>query len=165
MDLNNLLEKTVVGLGYELVDTEFAARGLLRVFIDKQGKAGGIDVEDCATVSHQLSRLLEVENVDYDRLEVSSPGLDRPLKKAVDFERFAGEEIRLSLRVPLSGQQRNYRGQLLGLRDGKVVLQVESGKEAEELAVDLENIAKARLAPSFGGNRTGADNRRSGDES
>lgn len=165
MDLNNLLEKTVLGLGYELVDTEFAARGLLRVFIDKQDKAGGIDVEDCAMVSHQLSRLLEVENVDYDRLEVSSPGLDRPLKKAHDFERFAGEEIRLSLRAPLSGQQRNYRGKLLGLSGGKVVLQVESGKEACKLAVDLENIAKARLAPNFGGNRTGADNRRSGDES
>ncbi|GHU13765.1 ribosome maturation factor RimP [Betaproteobacteria bacterium] len=164
MDLHNLLEKTVVGLGYELVDTEFAARGLLRVFIDKQDKAGGIDVEDCATVSHQLSRLLEVENVDYDRLEVSSPGLDRPLKKAADFERFAGEEIRLTLRVPLAGQQRNYRGRLRGFVDGKVALQVD-GNEACELAVDLENIAKARLAPNFGGNRTGADNRRSGDES
>ncbi|MDR1889956.1 MAG: ribosome maturation factor RimP [Zoogloeaceae bacterium] len=165
MDLNNLLEKTVIGLGYELVDVEFAARGLLRVFIDRPEKANGVDVEDCATVSRQLSRLLDVENVDYDRLEVSSPGLDRPLKKAADFERFVGEEVRLSLRTPLSGQQRNYRGRLLGLRDGKVVLQVESGKAADELAVDLENIAKARLAPSFGGSRAGADNRRSGDES
>jgi ribosome maturation factor RimP len=149
MDLHNLLEKTVVGLGYELVDMEFAARGLLRVFIDKPEKAGGVDVEDCVAVSHQLSRLLDVENVDYDHLEVSSPGFDRPLKKAADFERFAGEEIRLSLRAPLSGRQRNYRGRLLGLRDGKVVLRVESGEEAGELAVEMENIAKARLAPSF----------------
>ena len=83
MDLTALLEKTVGGLGYELVDLELANRGrLMRIFIDK---AGGVDVEDCAVVSNHLTRLLVVEGVDYDRLEVSSPGLDRPLKRPQDF--------------------------------------------------------------------------------
>ncbi|MDR0234117.1 MAG: ribosome maturation factor RimP [Zoogloeaceae bacterium] len=145
MDFSQLLEKTLNGLGYELVDTEFAARGLLRVLIDKPEKEGGVDVEDCATVSRQLSRLLEVEQVDYDRLEVSSPGLDRPLRKAADFERFTGETARLSLSVPLSGRQRNYRGRILGLVDQQVRLLTESG----EISVDLKNIAKARLKPDF----------------
>ncbi|MDR2625112.1 MAG: ribosome maturation factor RimP [Zoogloeaceae bacterium] len=151
-DLPALLEVTLPGLGYELVDMEFAARGLLRVFIDKPEKAGGVDVEDCATVSQHLARLLEVEQVNYDRLEVSSPGLDRPLKKPADFARFAGEAVRLSLRAPLVGTQRNYRGTLLGLQDGKVALQPEAeDKNAPPalLLVELDNIAKARLAPEF----------------
>jgi ribosome maturation factor RimP len=151
-DLHALLATTLAGLGYEMVDIEFAARGLLRVFIDKPEKAGGVDVEDCATVSQHLARLFEVEQVSYDRLEVSSPGLDRPLKKAADFARFAGEVVRLSLRVPLVGARRHYRGTLLGLRDGKVVLQPETADRnapPAELLVDLENIATARLAPEF----------------
>jgi hypothetical protein len=73
---------------------------VLRVFIDKPEKPRGVDVDDCALVSNHLSRVLTVENVDYDRLEVSSPGIDRPLKKASDFERFAGSEITLKLRLP-----------------------------------------------------------------
>lgn len=149
MDFSNLLEKTLHGMGYELVDAEFAARGLLRVLIDKPEKAGGIDVEDCVTVSRQLSRVLEVEQVEYNRLEVSSPGLDRPLKKAADFERFTGKMARISLRVPVSGRQRNYRGQILGLTNQQVRLLTEAG----EVGMDLENIAKARLEPEFGSGR------------
>ena len=96
MDLNSLLETTVTGLGYELVDVELSPRGrTIRVFIDAPGKEGGIDVEDCAKVSNQLTRLFEVENIDYDRLAISSPGMDRVVKKAVDFERFAGEQIQV----------------------------------------------------------------------
>jgi ribosome maturation factor RimP len=151
-DLYTLLDVTLSGLGYELVNIEFAARGLLRVFIDKPEKAGGVDVEDCATVSQHLVRLFEVENVRYDRLEVSSPGLERPLKKATDFTRFAGEMVRLSLRTPLTGARRNYRGTLLGLRDGKVMLQPEAKNTTvppAPLLVELDNIAKARLAPEF----------------
>ncbi|MDR0672065.1 MAG: ribosome maturation factor RimP [Zoogloeaceae bacterium] len=151
-DLHVLLEATLSGLGYELADVEFAAKGLLRVFIDKPEKTGGVDVEDCALVSHHLARLFEVENVRYDRLEVSSPGLDRPLKKPDDFARFAGEAVRLSLRAPVSGVRRNYRGTLLGLRDGKVALQPEAEDKtvpSDPLLVDLDNIAKARLAPEF----------------
>ena len=87
MDIQAVLEKTLPGLGYELVDFELTAQGDLRVFIDKPE---GITVEDCATVSNHLSRLFMVEDVDYKRLEISSPGLDRPLKKAADFIRFSG---------------------------------------------------------------------------
>ena len=84
MDIQNLLEKTLPGLGYELVDHELTAQGTLRVFIDKEG---GITIDDCAAVSNHLSRLFTVEDVDYKNLEISSPGLDRPLKKAADFAR------------------------------------------------------------------------------
>jgi hypothetical protein len=83
MDLIALIEKTVAGLGFELVDIEQSPRGrVLRVFIDKPDKAGGIDVEDCTLVSNQLSRVLAVENVDYDRLEISSPGLGSGAEEA-----------------------------------------------------------------------------------
>lgn len=78
MDIQSILDKTLPGLGYELVDFELTAQGDLRVFIDKEG---GITVEDCATVSNHLSRVFMVEDIDYKRLEISSPGLDRPLKK------------------------------------------------------------------------------------
>ena len=97
MQLVELIERTVTGLGYELVDFETSPRArLLTVFIDKPE---GITVDDCATVSNQLSRVFTVENIDFDRLEVSSPGLDRPLKKLADFERFAGQQANIRLRV------------------------------------------------------------------
>ncbi|MEI7611792.1 MAG: ribosome maturation factor RimP [Betaproteobacteria bacterium] len=145
MDLYELIDKTVTGLGYELVDLEQSPRGrVLRLFIDKTGKEGGIDVEDCTLVSNQLSRLLMVENVDYDRLEVSSPGMDRVIKKLVDFERFAGSEINLRLRLPVSGR-RNFNGVLHGVQDGKVRLTIDTG----EVELDPANIDKARLVPKF----------------
>ena len=148
-DLQTLLEKTVVGLGYELVDLDMSPRGrLVRVFIDKPGKEGGIDVEDCATVSNQLTRLFEVENIDYDRLEVSSPGLDRPVKKAEDFQRFSGQDIQIKVRLPVNGR-RNFQGVLLGLvSDGqgdRVVVQL----DGQNVELPLENVDKARLVPKF----------------
>ena len=145
MDLNNLIDITVTGLGYELVDLEQSPRGrVLRVFIDKADKASGVDVEDCALVSNQLSRVLAVENVDYDRLEISSPGLDRVLKKPADFELFSGSEINLKLRLPMSGR-RNFNGILHGLQDGKIRLTIDTG----DVELDLGNIDKARLVPKF----------------
>lgn len=145
MNLHELLEKTVTGLGYELVDVEQSPRGrVLRLFIDKPDKPRGIDIYDFTLVSNQLSRVLAVENVDYDRLEVSSPGLDRPLTKAADYERFAGSEIHLKLRLPMNGR-RNFNGVLQGLQDGKVRLQIDSG----EVELELGNIDKARLVPKF----------------
>ena len=145
MDLIALIEKTVVGLGFELVDIEQSPRGrVLRVFIDMPEKAGGVDVEDCALVSNQLSRVLAVENVDYDRLEISSPGLDRILKKPADFERFSGLEVNLRLRLPINGR-RNFNGVLHGLRDGKVALTIDTG----DVELDFANIDKARLVPKF----------------
>ncbi|MDR2614586.1 MAG: ribosome maturation factor RimP [Candidatus Accumulibacter sp.] len=145
MDLAALIEKTVNGLGFELVDIERSPRGhVLRVFVDRQDKAGGVDVEDCARVSQQLSRVLTVENVDYERLEISSPGLDRVLKKPADFMRFAGSEINLRLRLAVGGR-RNFNGILHGLQDGRIRLAVDTG----ELELDLDDIDKARLVPKF----------------
>lgn len=112
------VEKTVTGLGYELVDCERGSQGLLRVTIDRMpersdetaiGASGGeefITVEDCEKVTRQLQLVLEVEGCDYSRLEVSSPGLDRPLKKAADYARFEGERIELTLRQPFQGRKR-----------------------------------------------------------
>ncbi len=112
-------------MGYELVDVEFAGAGLLRVYIDlpasafeqlsvpaNSPEAPMIKVEDCARVSHQLTHFLTVENIDYSRLEISSPGLDRPLKRESDFARFEGAEVSLRLREPLSGR-RNFVGVLM----------------------------------------------------
>ena len=142
MELLNLIEQTVQGLDYELVDFETSPRGrLMRVFIDSPN---GITVDDCATVSNQLARIFEVENIDYDRLEVSSPGLDRPLKKAADFERFAGLDVQLRLRMPIANQ-RNFAGVLQGLKDGVVTLETEKGP----VEVPFEEIEKARLVPKF----------------
>ena len=145
MDLNALLEMTVVGLGYELVDVEMSPRGrTIRVFIDLPGKESGVDVDDCARVSNQLSRLLDVENVDYDCLEISSPGLDRVVKKPEDFQRFAGHDIQIKLRIPQGGR-RNFQGELIGLTDGKVSLRLEK----DDVELEFTNIEKARLVPRF----------------
>ena len=149
MKLQGLLESTVEGLGYELVNVELSNRGrMLRIFIDKPAAgphdtvASGITVDDCVRVSNQLARVLEVENVDYDRLEVSSPGLDRPLKKEADFARFAGEQARLTLRGPVEGR-RNFTGVMHAVSDGKLQLQVEGSM----VTIDIANIDKARLVP------------------
>jgi len=141
MDFGQLIETTVSGLGYELVAWERLGRGSLRIFIDKQD---GIDVDDCARVSQQLSRVLEVEGVSYDRLEVSSPGLDRVLRKETDYVRFAGEKARLKLRLALDGQ-RNFVGTLRAVSDGKLELEV----DGKLLALELSNIEKARLVPNI----------------
>ncbi|MBI2312086.1 MAG: ribosome maturation factor RimP [Betaproteobacteria bacterium] len=140
MDLKEFLEPTLAGLGYELVDLELGLRGrLIRVFIDKRG---GVGVDDCARVSNHLSRVLAVENVDYDRLEVSSPGLDRPLRKPADFERFAGEMAKLKLRVPVEGR-RNLVGLLHPMKDGAIRVEV----DGKVLQVEMSNLEKARLVP------------------
>lgn len=143
MELHTLLESTLQGLGYELVDLELSNHGkLLRLFIDKPE---GIVIEDCTLVSNHLSRLLAVEmDFDYDRLEVSSPGLDRPVKKEADFVRFAGEMAQVKLRMPLQGRKK-FIGTLKGVQDGCVQLEV----EGKLVALDLANIDKARLVPQF----------------
>jgi ribosome maturation factor RimP len=137
---STILERTLSGLGYELVDFAIVGRGkLLRVLIDK---AGGVSVDDCAFVSRHLARLFAVEGIDYERLEVSSPGLDRPLKKAGDFVRFVGEKARLKLRVPMAGRVQIV-GILRGVRDG--VVEVEA--EGTRIRVSMENLERARLVP------------------
>jgi ribosome maturation factor RimP len=147
--LEQLLERTVGGLGYQLADFEYVNNGrMLRVFIEKQHEvlpgviSGGTTLDDCASVSRQLQRVLEVEGVDYDRLEVSSPGLDRRLKKAADFARFTGCEAQVRLRRPVNGR-RNFVGTVRTVDGDRVGFDFDGGHIDFELA-DLE---RARLVP------------------
>ncbi len=143
MDLEKLVEQVVVGLGFELVNLQASPKArVLTVFIDIER---GVTVEDCATVSNQLSRVFEVENVDYDRLEVSSPGLDRPLKKRADFDRFAGETVNIRMQLPQEGNRRNFTGVLKGMQ-GDAVKVV---SEEKEILLPLSEIDKARIVPRF----------------
>ena len=145
MQLVELIEQAVVGLGYELVDFETSPRGrLLRVFVDKPEGQDGIGIDDCTAVSNHLSRLLTVENVDYDRLEVSSPGMDRVLRKIGDWQRFAGQDVQFKLRLAI-GNQRNFAGRIVGLREQHVVVAI----EGEEREFPVDGIEKARLVPKF----------------
>ena len=115
MSWQTVVERTVVGLGYDLVEVEHGAGGLLRVTLDRQADdpAGAfVTVDDCERVTRQLQHVLEVEGCDYSRLEVSSPGLDRPLRKEADYLRFAGEPVALTLKAPFQGRKR-FQGQLL----------------------------------------------------
>ena len=149
MKVFELIEQTVGGMGYELVDVETSPRGrLFRVFIDKPGSEKGVTIDDCSAVSNQLSRLFAVEDIDYDRLEVSSPGMDRALKRAADFERFAGQEVQIKLRLPVANQ-RNFSGVIAGMRDDRVVLKVGEGAKAVEHEFPLASVDKARLVPKF----------------
>lgn len=141
MDAVKIIEATVTGLGYELVALERSGRGLLQVFIDKPG---GISVDDCQLVSNQLTRLFLVENIEYDRLEISSPGLDRPLKKEADFVRFAGEKAQIKLRMPIEGRK-NFIGIISAFNEGVLQLDV----DGKLVAIELSNMDKARLVPVF----------------
>jgi ribosome maturation factor RimP len=173
MNWQEAVEKTVTGLGYDLVDCERTPAGLVRVYIDKLPEvalAGGlIDVEDCERVTRQLQYLLEVEACPYERLEVSSPGLDRPLKKSADYARFVGEEIEITLRMPFQGRKK-YQGVLSAVPAAEVaqvvVAKVEvggvaaepagietwrivfnDGKADQALDFALEELREARLVP------------------
>ena len=145
MQLVELIEQAVTGLGYELVDFDTSPRGrLLRVFIDRLPEQGSVTIDDCTAVSNHLSHLFTVENIDYDRLEISSPGLDRPLKKAADWQRFAGQDVQFKLRVPV-GNQRNFAGTIIGTDGGSAVVTV----EGDERRFALDGIDKARLVPKY----------------
>lgn len=149
LDWLSTVERTVTGLGYDLVDTERAARGLLRVFIDRRpgDPAGGfVTVDDCERVTRQLQHVLEVEGLDYERLEVSSPGLDRPLKKPADWARFAGEEVDVTLREAFQGRKR-WRGRLQVLEGGGFRLELADPAGDRALDFTLDEVREARLVP------------------
>lgn len=159
-DLSGLIEKTVVQLGFDLVDFEMSNRGkLLRVFIDKLNPVDikdSVTIDDCVLVSNQLGNVLAVEHdVDYDRLEVSSAGMDRVLKREKDFSRFVGERASIKLRVgmkdlsPLavatSLPRKTFLGFLRGVEEGCVLLEFDGAI----YKMELSNIDKARLSPVF----------------
>lgn len=193
--IRELIDKTVSGLGYETVDVEFAAAGLVRVYIDHEltdeqlaagnspspsdTEAMSIQVRDCEKVSHQLTHVFEVEQVDYSRLEVSSPGTDRPLRTEQHYRRFAGEQITLKLREPFEGQ-RNFQGVLTVEDDGQFGLEMTnksgSGSGARrsrgtagkagnavpdeqiigrKLVFSIEEVERARLVPTYDFRRHG----------
>ena len=133
----------MAGLGYELVDAQVSNRGrFLRIFMDKPG---GITVDDCASVSRHLSRLLEVEGVDYDRLEVSSPGLDRPLRKPADFARFVGQKVDVRMRLADAGGRRRYVGRLRGIEGTAATVEV----DGVPVVLELDGMDRARLVPDL----------------
>jgi ribosome maturation factor RimP len=141
--LGDVLAPTLAGLGYELVDAQASNRGrLLRIFIDKPG---GITVDDCADVSRHLSRVFEVEGIDYDRLEVSSPGLDRPLRGAGDFARFVGQRVDVRMRQADAAGRRRFAGRLKEVAGEAAVIEV----DGQAVSLQFEQMDRARLVPDL----------------
>ena len=145
-DLEAWVRRTLDGLGYELVDLESSRSGLLRVFIDSPR---GITIDDCTRVSHHLTRAFAVDAIDYERLEVSSPGLDRPLKKYADYVRFVGQEVVVKLRMPMPGaaNRKSFQGVLHEPEGGKLKLEFEGKDGPAMLEFTLADVDKARLVP------------------
>lgn len=130
-------------MGFECVEFQQSNRGrLLRVFIDKPG---GVSVDDCASVSRQLTRVFAVERVEYDRLEVSSPGLDRPLRKASDFQRFAGQRVEVRMRERDAAGRRRYAGLLLNCDGQAATIEV----DGQSVTLALADMERARLVPDL----------------
>ena len=145
--LQQLIEPAVESLGYELVGVEYrggATNGLLRIYIDHED---GITVDDCQKVSHQLSGLLDVEDPiqGHYALEVSSPGLDRPLVRPEDFRKRVGATVKLKLRRPDEAGRRNFTGSLMEATDDGVVVEVDK----ERFSLPYTAIERARLVPKF----------------
>ena len=146
-DLTQIFEPVVESMGYELVGVEFNAgngHGTLRVYIDREQ---GVNIEDCASISHQLSGLLDVEEPikqAYD-LEISSPGIDRPLFKLADFERFIGKTAKIKLLVGVQGRK-NFKGRLQGVTDAQLInIEV----DGESFDLPYSDIARANLVGEF----------------
>jgi len=148
--LEQLLERTLSGLGYGLADFNLSNHSMmLRVFIDKLHDdplqtSGNVTLADCEAATRQLQRVLAVEGIEYDRMEVSSPGLDRKLRKPADFIRFAGQEAEVRLREPVNGQRR-----FVGVVRQVIGDQVEIEVNGARLLLALENLDKARLVPKY----------------
>ena len=172
MALQDIVGQTVAGLGYDLVEVERSAGGLLRVTIDQKWLPGGeeqfVNVEDCERVTRQLQYALEVEGIEYKRLEVSSPGIDRPLKNEGDFERFAGELVDITLKKPVgaaaggavAATRKKFRGTLERagsgwqvvwsdapeLKPGRRVSQKREPAPVQALGFALDEVKEVRLA-------------------
>jgi ribosome maturation factor RimP len=143
MAMVDVVETTLAGMGFELVDARASGGGRqLAIYIDRPG---GITVDHCAEVSRHLSRVFAVEGIDYDRLEVSSPGLDRPLRKPADFTRFAGNRVDVRMRTPDASGRKRFTGLLRGAQDGLATVEV----EGRDVALNLDDIDRARLVPDL----------------
>ncbi|MEK9932562.1 MAG: ribosome maturation factor RimP [Methylophilaceae bacterium] len=143
-NLEEFVSKIVAQMGYELVDFEFQNQGkLIRIFIDKPAS---VTIDDCVDVSNHLNHVLTVEeDIDYERLEVSSPGFDRVIKKIEDFQKFKGENIKIKTRTPIMNQ-RNFKGEVLGVKGLVIMIKT---PEQEEVNIDFDNIDRARLDPKI----------------
>jgi len=144
--LQALIEPTVVALGYEFVGIEYLSQGkhsILRVYIDSDD---GITLDDCSKLSHQISGLLDVEDViqGHFNLEVSSPGLDRPLFTLEHFQRFIGSEIKINLSMPVENR-RKLTGRLCSVDEKEIVLNVDNA----DIRLHFDNIEKANLVPDI----------------
>lgn len=151
-DARAAIDTTVTGLGYELVDVERGQRGLLRVTIDRlpgrsypSGESEFVTVDDCEVVTRQLQYALEVDGVAYERLEVSSPGLDRPLKTPTHFERFAGQAVAVTLKLPFQGRKA-WKG-VLAQTEAGWTLTFDEGQGEQVLGFALDEVREARLVP------------------
>ena len=148
--LEQLLERTLSGLGYRLADFNLSNHSrMLRVFIDKLHDdplqtSGNVTLADCEAATRQLQRVLAVEGIEYDRMEVSSPGLDRKLRKPADFIRFAGQEAEVRLREPVDGRRR-----FVGVVRQMIGDQLEIEVNGARMLLALENLDKARLVPKY----------------
>jgi ribosome maturation factor RimP len=145
-NIQTLIEPAVAALGYELVGAEYLSQGrhsLLRIYIDSED---GITLEDCERVSHQVSGILDVEDVMHGHysLEVSSPGLDRPLFTLNHFKRFIGKQAKIKLATPIDGR-RKFNGVIRAVGDNQVVLKM----DAEEIELPFDAIEKANLVPEI----------------
>lgn len=141
-----LFEPVVKGMGFDLIEIEHfpnPKHGVLRLYIDKEG---GVNVDDCSTVSRQISALIDVEDPVSGQfnLEISSPGVDRPLRRLVDFQRFAGSLVKLKTVMPLEGQ-RNFKGRLLEASEETLVIETDD----EEISLPMSTIDKARIVPEY----------------
>jgi len=142
--LEKVVEPAIAGMGYELVDVQASNGGrLLRLFVDKPG---GVTLDDCAAISRHVTRVLAVEGIDYERLEVSSPGLDRPLRKEADFARFAGHRAEVRMRTPDATGRRKFAGVLRGAEAGQVSMELEGGQVVRLAHGDVD---RARLVPEI----------------
>lgn len=154
-DLLELTQQALAGMDLEVVDVERAPLGLLRVTIDRvdrdSGQLSGIKIEDCEKVSRQLSRVFEVEGIDYRRLEVGSPGVDRPLRTEQDFDRFIGERVEVKLREPIENRK-VFQGVLApsseenGLKRFVIEYQENKG-ENKQIMFGISDVERAKLDP------------------
>lgn len=138
MKLQTILEQTIPGLGFELVDVEITPAKLIRVFIDKDG---GVSVDDCVDVSNHLSRVFLVEEIDYNRLEISSPGLERPLKKVQDYVRFIGRSAKIKTRELFNGEK-VFQGVIQAVDGEKITLELDN---KQLFIVEYDVISRGRL--------------------